>query len=171
MDASVTDHDIEVLHAAFMDAYNRGEVTAKPEVIAHKNSPGSATACPGDRSMDRWSDIENACRVSAPPQPKPPEPEDDVTDLANAKNHDGRPVIFQVGGDKKLYMKIRDAKGGDWSDWRDLTDGFRNFATVTAFTNDDQSIEVWVTMVDGKSFSRRQTKDFASWEKWIDQTR
>jgi hypothetical protein len=167
----VSDHDIGLIHGAFMDCYERGEVTAVPTVRDHHDSPGSATACSGDCTRARWSDVVGACRATAPTPPKPPEPEDDVTDLANAKNHDGRPVIFQVGGDKNLYMKIRDAKGGDWSDWRDLTDGFRNFATVTAFENDDKRIEVWVTMVDGKSFSRVQTTDFARWESWIDQTR
>lgn len=173
----VTNHDLIVLHDAFMDSYNRGEVTAAPSVVAHRNAGGSnATACPGDRAMRRFNDIVLACRVAGgprpTPEPTPPKPpEEDIVDLANAKNHDGRPVIFQVGGDKNLYYRIRDATGGDWSDWRDLTGGFKNFATVTAFVNDDKRIEVWVTMLDGKSFSRRQTADFAKWENWIDQTR
>lgn len=173
MNYPITDNDLVLLHTAFMDTYNRGEVTASPLVRAHRNSPGSATACPGDYTMARWSDIEAACRATAPTPPKPKPPEDDVTDLASAINHDGRPVVVQVGGDKKLYYKIRDAQGGDWSDWRDLSGGFANFATATAYVNPkNKAIEVWVTMVDGKTFQLWQTgDDLASWSGWKDQTR
>jgi hypothetical protein len=69
----VSDTDIELLHAAYMDAYERGEVTADPLVRAHRNSPGSATACCGDYAIERWADIEAACRPGGPP-PKPDEP-------------------------------------------------------------------------------------------------
>lgn len=69
----VTDHDLAVLHDAFMDAYHRGEVTANPQVVAHRNAGGSnATACPGDKAMARWNDIANACRASGAPSPTPP---------------------------------------------------------------------------------------------------
>ena len=70
----ITDHDLTVLHNAFMDAYNRGEVTANPQVVAHRNAGGSnATACPGDKAMARWNDIVNACRAGgAAPSPTPP---------------------------------------------------------------------------------------------------
>lgn len=170
----VSDHDIAVLHDAFMDSYNRNEVTGNPQVVAHRNAGGSnATACPGDNAMARWNDIVNACQATAPTPPKPPVPEDDVTDLASAINHDNRPVIVQVGGDSKLYFKIRDASGGGWSDWRDLSMGFTNFATVTAYINPtNKAIDVWVTMKDGKSFETWQLEpDFAKWQPWQDRTR
>ena len=169
----VTDHDLTVLHNAFMDAYNRGEVTAHPQVVAHRNAGGSnATLCPGDLAMARFPEIQVACSVSAPPTPTPP-PEDDPMDLASAINHDGRPVVVQVGGDKRLYFKIRDATGGGWSTWRDLSQGFKDFATATAFVNPkNKAINVWVTMLDGKTFQTWQNEpDFASWSGWDDQTR
>jgi len=65
------DADIDLLHAAYLDAYARGEVTADPLVRAHRNSPGSATACPGDYVIERWADIEAACRPGPLPPPAP----------------------------------------------------------------------------------------------------
>jgi hypothetical protein len=68
-------------------------------------------------------------------------------------------------------MRIRDAQGGDWGNWRDLSAGKTGFATVTAFVNTaSKRIEVWVTMKDGHTFNRSQTADFAGWEPWHDQT-
>jgi hypothetical protein len=93
-------------------------------------------------------------------------------DLASAINHDGRPVIVQVGGDKRLYMKIRDATGGKWRDWSDLSGGQKDFATVTAFVNANKTIEVFATMRDGRTLHRWQTGgDFATWSDWADETR
>lgn len=172
MDHPVTDNDIATLHNAFMDAYNRGEVTANPQVRAHRNSPGSSTACPGDLTMARWNDVAAACSATTPIPPPTPEPEDDVPDLTSAINHDGRPVVVQVGFDKRLYFKIRNSTGGGWSSWRDLSQGFENFATCTAFVNPvNKAINVWVTMKDGKTFQTWQLEpDFASWSGWDDQT-
>jgi hypothetical protein len=65
--------DIDLLHLAYMDAYTRGEVTAAPVVRAHRNSPGSATACPGDFTIERWDDVVAACR----PGPSKPPPDDE----------------------------------------------------------------------------------------------
>jgi len=171
----LTDTDIALLHDAFLDAYNRGEVTAQPSIVrAHRNSPGSSTACPGDFTIERWNDVVRACSTAGAPKPEP-EPEEPPMDLANAINHDGRPVIFQVGGDAQLYFRIRDATGGNWGPWRDLSGGFRAFATVTAFVNTNvrpSAIEVWVTMADGKTFHRWQTgDDRASWSGWNERTR
>lgn len=170
----VTDNDIELIRGACADARSRGYVTDHPDVIPHRNSPGSSTACPGDNCMARWSDVVNACQAgSTPPKPQPePEDEDMMGVQASAINHDGRPVVFQVGGDKRLYYRIRDAKGGDWGDWRDLSGGFKDFNTVTAWANpDSKKIEVWVGMKDGKTFQRWQSDDFASWGAWVDRTR
>lgn len=170
----VTDHDLQVIHEAFMDFYNRGEVTATPDVVAHRDAGGSnATACPGDLAMARFQEIAAQCRAGAAPTPEPEG--DDPMDLASALNHDGRPVVFQVGGDAQLYYRVRDAQGGSWGDWRDLSSGKHGFATVTAWTNRDQTpdtIEVWVTMKDGHTFQRYQEgADRASWSAWIDRTR
>jgi hypothetical protein len=172
---TVTDSDIELIHGAFMDCFNRGEVVGSPLVRAHKNSPGSATACPGDHTMSVWDRIVQACSNTDQPKPEPPPEEEDYMDLANALNHDGRRMVFQVGADGNLYYKVKDATGGGWGNWRDLTSGFRNFETVTAWTNERQGetpwVEVWVTMQDGKSFHRWQEgADRASWSDWEDET-
>lgn len=169
----ISDRDLELLHDAFMDAYNRGEVTATPNVVAHRDAGGSnATACPGDKCMDRFADVVAACRVGAGPTPTPPpDEEDDRMDLASAINHDGRPVVFQVGGDRNLYYRIRDAKGGNWGDWRHLSDGLKDFATVTAWANpESKKIEVWVTLKNGRTYQRWQTDDFAAWGDWTERT-
>jgi hypothetical protein len=69
----VTPGDIELIHGAYLDCYARGEVTAAPLVRAHRNSPGSATACPGDFTMAVWADVEAACRPGkAPPDANVP---------------------------------------------------------------------------------------------------
>jgi N-acetylmuramoyl-L-alanine amidase len=169
----VTDNDLKLIHDAFTDFYNRGEVTSEPEVVAHRNSAGSQTVCPGDKTMDRWGAVAAQCRlkpIPPPPQPKPPE-EDEVSGMANAKNHDGRPVVFQVGHDKKLYFRIKDPQGGNWGTWRDLSGGKTDFESVTAFVNElTQEIEVWATCKSG-TFQRWQTDDKAGWEPWVDRTR
>lgn len=170
----VTDNDIELIRGAVADARARGYVTDHPDVIPHKNSPGSSTACPGDNAMARFDDIEDACQAgSAPPKPEPPEDNDMMGVQASAINHDGRPVVFQVGGDKKLYMRIRDATGGSWRSWQDISGGFNDFNTVTAFINPkNKAINIWVTMKDGKSFQKWQEEpDFAKWSGWEEMTR
>lgn len=64
----VTDADIELIRGALADARARGYVVNAPTVRAHRNSPGSSTACPGDNTMARWADIVAACTAggSAP---------------------------------------------------------------------------------------------------------
>jgi hypothetical protein len=59
-----------------MDCFGRREVDAGPDVVAHRNSPGSSTVCQGDRTMVRWADVANACRASAPEPTPAPEPKD-----------------------------------------------------------------------------------------------
>jgi hypothetical protein len=87
----ITDLDLELLHGAFLDSYNRGEVTASPQVRAHRNSPGSATACPGDFTMARWGEVEAACRATgAPPAtgaPAPPTTTGGDDDMPGTKDY------------------------------------------------------------------------------------
>jgi len=63
----LTDTDLRLLHEAFVAAVNDGEVTAAPTVRAHRNSPGSATACPGDYTIERWDEVVAACRMTPVP--------------------------------------------------------------------------------------------------------
>jgi hypothetical protein len=122
--------------------------------------------------MARWNDVARAVSNTTPAPQPPPAEEDDVTDLANAINHDGRPAVFQVGGDARLYYRVRNPTGGTWGNWTDLSSGKTGFATVTAWNNaDSKKIEVWVTMKDGKTWQRWQTDDFAGWVAWTDRTR
>jgi hypothetical protein len=71
MDHAVTDDDLASIRAACADARARGYVVSAPTVRAHKDSPGSGTVCPGDRTMQRWSEVVAACTgsssTSAPP--------------------------------------------------------------------------------------------------------
>jgi hypothetical protein len=170
---ATTPQHVALIHDCYMEAFNDGEVTADPLVRDHQSSPGSATACSGNFTRAVWNDVVNACRPGgAPPQPKPPE--DEAMDLASAINHDGRPVIVQVGGDDRLYMKIREVNSGAWRDWQDLSGGKTGFATCTAFVNPGArpTIEVFVTMLDGHTFHKWQTgDDYATWSDWHDETR
>jgi len=160
----VTDHDLELIHGAFMDCFNRGEVVAMPLVVAHKNSPGSQTVCPGDNTMARWNEVVRA--VSNQSQPRPPTPEEFEMQMASAINKAGVPNVFQVGGDGKLYNRWRET-GGGWSGWNDLSGGKSQFVAVTALKVPAGEINVWVTMRDGKSFFRYETEDPAKpWSDW-----
>jgi hypothetical protein len=100
----------------------------------------------------------------------PPQEDEKLSDMSEATNHDGRPLVFQVGHDKKLYFRIRDATGGNWSAWNDLSGGMTNFESVSAWTNaDTKKVEVWVTTATG-TFQRYQTDDFANWTAWGNRT-
>jgi hypothetical protein len=93
----LTDMDLLLLHEAFLDAYNRGEVTANPVVRAHRDSPGSSTACPGDYVIDRWDEVVAACRPGGPPPPdQPAGGTDDMQPIALRK--DGKPENEQPFG-------------------------------------------------------------------------
>jgi len=70
----VTDNDLALLGGIIADARARGEVIDSPVVVPHKESPGSSTACPGDRTMDRWHEIVTICTGGAAPGPAPTPP-------------------------------------------------------------------------------------------------
>lgn len=65
----VSDNDINIFAAIIENARSQGFVVDDPLVRAHRNSPGSNTACPGDNTMARWSDIVRVCTTVAPPIP------------------------------------------------------------------------------------------------------
>jgi hypothetical protein len=70
MDHAVTAADVDLIGQAYDDARRRGYVTDTPTVRAHRDSPGSSTVCPGDRTMDVWPAIVAACTAGAPaPEP------------------------------------------------------------------------------------------------------
>src|SRR5580765_2221655 len=89
MDHDVTDTDIALIHGAFMDCFGRREVDPRPDVVAHRNSAGSSTACPGDRTMTKWAQVVNACRASAP-APEPPPKEDIEMQVIAVTNPDAK---------------------------------------------------------------------------------
>lgn len=80
MEYPITDNDIVLIHAAFMDCHARGEITDNPQVQAHKDNNGLytyhgnkfSTVCPGDLTMLRWHDIVGACRLPSVPPPLSP---------------------------------------------------------------------------------------------------
>lgn len=54
----VTDGDLSLIEGALRDARARGYVIERPDVRPHRET--SSTACPGDRTMSRWSEVEAA---------------------------------------------------------------------------------------------------------------
>jgi hypothetical protein len=103
------DADIELLHAAYLDAYERGEVTAEPLVRAHRDSPGSSTACPGDYVIDRWADVVAACRPgAAPPQTDENEVVEMPTTIMLTRSTDAR-------GNEQPYLWLDVAARRLWS--------------------------------------------------------
>lgn len=61
----VTDTEIRLIGEAVADGRNRGEVVARPEVFPHSES--FETACPGNKTRERFVAITVACQ--APPDP------------------------------------------------------------------------------------------------------
>lgn len=116
MNYSVTGNDIQLIHGAYLDCYNKKEVTADPLVRAHRNSPGSSTACPGDLTMAVFNKITAACRpgpVSPPVPPKPPSGGDDDMVVIGLQK-DGVP------GNQKPFGFLDPGARKVWSHW-----GFR----------------------------------------------
>jgi len=72
MEQTVTPNDVALIGAAVADARARGYVVDRPDVVAHRNSPGSSTVCPGDHTMAVWADIVAACQAGGAPAPEPP---------------------------------------------------------------------------------------------------
>jgi hypothetical protein len=106
----LTDMDLLLLHDAYMDAYNRGEVTAAPLVRAHRNSPGSSTACPGDYVMERWDEVVAACRPGGPPPPdKPAGRSDDMIAVSLEK--------AGVAGNEQPFGFLDPIARKVWSHW------------------------------------------------------
>jgi hypothetical protein len=87
----VTDHDLELIAGVIADARARGYVVERPLVVAHKDSPGSSTACPGDRTIDRWQEIVAICTGAAAPAPGPETRGKLLTTIAAPFGRNGRP--------------------------------------------------------------------------------
>jgi len=93
MDYEVTNHDITVIRQAVTDARARSYVTENPEVVAHRNSPGSSTVCPGDHTMRVWDQIVAACTSGPAPAPSPSPPSTGgvlLTTVASPHSRNGR---------------------------------------------------------------------------------
>lgn len=89
-----TQNDVALIGQAVADAKARGYVIANPEVVAHRNSPGSSTVCPGDNTMKLWDSIVAACTGAAPapvpPSPSPVGSEAPLTTVASPHSKAGR---------------------------------------------------------------------------------
>jgi hypothetical protein len=71
MEHQVSDADVDLIGGAVADARARGYVVDAPTVRAHRDSPGSSTVCPGDRTMDVWPAIVDACMAGGASSPAP----------------------------------------------------------------------------------------------------
>lgn len=68
--APVTDTELRLIAEACAELKRRGWLSASPQVRPHRDV--FATACPGDRTLDRWDAIVAACQAGAPPRPPVP---------------------------------------------------------------------------------------------------
>lgn len=68
-DYPITDKDIEMMTEIAADAKKNGWLVAFPNVMPHKDMPGSNTVCPGDFTMLRWADIKYAYQNHPVPVP------------------------------------------------------------------------------------------------------
>lgn len=103
----VTDRDIGLIHAAFMDARAHDWVVPLPQVRDHHSSPGSRTVCPGRNTMARWNDVLGACRDV--PNPHPPSTGEIMRDGYESKK--STPTRFR-GAVVDLGAHTMTARGG-----------------------------------------------------------
>lgn len=65
----VTDTDIQMMREIAADAKARDWLVDYPNVMPHKDMPGSATVCPGDLTIARWPEIKHAYQSQPIPVP------------------------------------------------------------------------------------------------------
>lgn len=93
----VTDKDIELIGGAVADARARGEVIDAPTVCDHSKSPGSATACSGNKARERWNEIVAACMAGGA-TPAPPTKKGGAMEIQRTKSGRGYYVVGADGG-------------------------------------------------------------------------
>ncbi|HZW73559.1 MAG TPA: N-acetylmuramoyl-L-alanine amidase [Caldimonas sp.] len=127
MDAAVTDSDLELLRAICADARAHGYVVAQPTVRAHKNSPGSGTVCPGDRTMQRWGEVVDACLrgTSGSSAPAPP-PTTGGEDVPGDKDYVDRLVTAEGAWDLQYDGGVRTVRGPFYGSYFSLPATARN---------------------------------------------
>jgi N-acetylmuramoyl-L-alanine amidase len=110
MTSPLTDADLKIISGAVANARDRGYVVNTPQVRAHKNSPGSATACPGDNTMARWNEVVAACTAggTTPSPTPPPASKGGAMDLVRTPSGKGYYIVASDGGifcfgDAKFY--------------------------------------------------------------------
>lgn len=97
MDYPLYDRDIQMISNICADARDRGYVVDNPQVRAHKNSPGSSTACPGDNTMARWDEVVAACQKTASSPPSSGDP-GGAMEIVRSKSGKGYYVVAADGG-------------------------------------------------------------------------
>lgn len=117
--APVTDTEIRLIREACADLRRRGELTATPIVAAHRSV--SSTACPGDRTMERWDEIVRACHA------------DGGTTGGNTGGTDTRPTLRE--GDRGPVVVVLQTVMRDKAGQSIATDGIFGPATATAVRN------------------------------------
>jgi hypothetical protein len=108
----VTDNDIAMIRAVCADARNRDELTDMPDVVAHRDSPGSSTVCPGDRTIERWAEIIGACRTPVLTGKVKPMYEPPLGPIAAVWRDESGKVIAAVSPDGAVYAWGCPYKGG-----------------------------------------------------------
>jgi hypothetical protein len=136
MEWAVSDSDITIIRNAVTDARSRGYVVNAPTVRAHRNSPGSSTVCPGDKTMERWSQIVAACTAGATPGPTPPKPPED-DDMPKDKDTVDRLVTAEGTWDLQYDGGVKTIRGPFYGSYFSLPANVRNdparrFLTIAA---------------------------------------
>jgi hypothetical protein len=163
----VTDADVELIRGAMADARARGYVVDRPDVIPHRNSPGSSTACPGDNTMARWPEIVEACMAGSVAVEPEPEPEVIEMQSVTLTNEDGRPETFTCMPDGSIWHAWRALTGGAWSDWARLAAG--PFDSLSGFANDDDGrLELVAHHTQRGYLHVWQTAPNGAWSEWVD---
>jgi hypothetical protein len=123
MEHAVTDHDLDVIAAALDDARAHGYVVDEPEVVAHRNSPGSSTVCPGDFTMARWHEVVAACLGESGGASAPPVGGDDVP---GDKETVARLVTDEGAWDLQYDGGVRTVRGPFYGSYFSLPANVRN---------------------------------------------
>lgn len=98
-----------------------GLVAVNHEVRPHKNMPGAATICPGDRVMARWNDLMVPWNPNPVPPSPPPDPGDQYKWLEPNCQFMLQPgdspwsVATAAYGSGGAYQVLVDANPGPWT--------------------------------------------------------
>src|SRR5215469_14798640 len=69
-DFPVTDTDLQMMQEIAAHAKQNGWLIPYPNVMPHRDMPGSNTVCPGNLTMERWPSVKQAYQTVPMPVPQ-----------------------------------------------------------------------------------------------------